>query len=187
MDTALPGIDPDPFGIGIGLLATIAGGASFLETRRQSQFLQEQQRRQFRAAWFEARRSVIFFKRTIDEFETYVIEESFGRRAFRIGSVRLTVTARRARDLQMLRGHTLVTARRLGDQLDELSNFLGPDDQPAVTHVLGTLGGIGKLPDDYVDLVALARTALALYADLLDRIADREAFEVDISDYDRRP
>jgi len=44
-------IDPDPFGIGIGIFAAMVSGASFLETRRTNTFMQQQQRAAFRSAW----------------------------------------------------------------------------------------------------------------------------------------
>ena len=68
-------IDPDPFTIGLGIFGAIAGGGAFLENRRQRQLVQDQQRGAFRAAWFAARRTLLFFKHQIDEFETYMLED----------------------------------------------------------------------------------------------------------------
>lgn len=176
-------IDPDPFGIGIGLFAAMVSGASFLEARRQTKFLLDQQRGAFRAAWFEARRSVIFFKRSLDEFETYVLEDGYGRKAFRVGSVRLVVTSRRAHEMKRLRGQALVTAHRLGDNLDELSNHLGPEDQEAVTGILAALNDLGAFPDRYADVVTQGRSVIALYTAMLDAIGEREAFDEDTSSF----
>lgn len=176
LDTAT-GVDPDPFGIGI--FAAMVSGASFLEARRQSQFLQQQQRAAYRAAWFEARRSVIFFKRSLDVFETYMLEDGYGRRAFRVGSVRLVVTPRRATEMRRLRTQSLTNAEKLGGTLDELSNFLGPEDQDAVTAILATLNDLGAFPDKYADLVTQGRAVVAIYANLLESIAEREGFEED--------
>jgi hypothetical protein len=178
-DLAPLDVDPDPFGIGIALFAAMVSGVSFLETRRQTQLLQHQQRAAYRAAWFEARRSVIFFKRSVDEFETYVLEDGYARRAFRVGAVRLVVSPRRAHELKRLRGQSLTTAHRLGDNLDELSNFLGAEDQAAVTAILSSVAELGVFPDRYADLVTQARAIMSLYRDLLDDIAEREAFEDD--------
>jgi hypothetical protein len=172
----VPEIDPDPFGIGIGVFAAMVSGASFLEARRQTQFLAAQQRAAFRAAWFQARRSVIFFKRSVDEFETYVLEDGFGRRSFRVGAVRLVVSPQRAHELKRLRRQSMVTANRIGDDLDDLSNFLGPEDQPGVTRLLATLSEFGAFPEHYADLVTQGRAVVALYTGLLDSIDAREGF-----------
>ncbi|HEV2889215.1 MAG TPA: hypothetical protein VGX28_02475 [Frankiaceae bacterium] len=180
--TERPGVDPDPFSIGIALFSAMAGGAAFLETRRSRTNLEQAQRRAFRAAWFETRRSLIFFKRGIDEFETYMLEDGYGRRAFRIGAVRLVVDPHRKHQMRRLRGQALQTASHLGDDLDDLSDFLGPDDQQAVHEILTRLGEIGRLPESYADLVRVGREAIGLYSGLLDRIADREGFEED-ADY----
>lgn len=169
-------VDPDPFGIGIGIFAAMVSGAQFLEARRQTQYLQQQQQAAFRTAWFEARRSLIFFKRTVDEFETYVIEDGYGRKAFRVGSVRLVVTARRANEMKRLRGQALTTAHRLGENLDELSNFLGPDEHDAVESIIASLAEFGAFPERYVDLIARGRDVLAVYSALLDVVAERQRF-----------
>lgn len=169
-------VDPDPFGIGIGIFAAMVSGAQFLEARRQTQYLQQQQQAAFRTAWFEARRSLIFFKRTVDEFETYVIEDGYGRKAFRVGSVRLVVTARRANEMKRLRGRALHSATRLGDDLDELSNFLGPAEQEAVDSIIASLNEFGAFPDRYLDLITQGKQVVALYSALLDALADRQEF-----------
>lgn len=174
--TAEVDIDPDPFGIGIGIFAAMVSGASFLEARRQTRAVVDQQRAAFRAAWFEARRSLIFFQRWMDEFETYVLEDGYGGREFRVGSVRLVLTPRRAQEMKQLRGQTLITAQRLGDDLDDLSNFLGPDDQDTVTSIIGALDDLGRFPERYADLLVQGRAILALYTGLLDAVARRERF-----------
>ena len=84
-------VDPDPFTIGLGIFGAVAGGGAFLESRRQRRLLQEQQRGAFRGAWYAARRTLIHFKQQVDEFETYMLEDGYGRREFRIGAVRLAV------------------------------------------------------------------------------------------------
>lgn len=175
-------VDPDPFGIGIGLFAAMVSGASFLE-RADRRSSSSSSRAAFRAAWFEARRSVIFFKRSLDEFETYVLEDGYGRRAFRVGSVRLTVTPRRAHEMKRLRGQALTTAQRLGDNLDELSNFLGQEDHAAVTSILADVTEFGSFPDRYADLITQGRSLLAVYTELLDVLAERERFDEDTESY----
>ena len=84
-------VDPDPFTIGLGIFSAVAGGGTFLEARRARENAQNQQRDNFRAAWYGARRTLIHFKQQIDEFETYMLEDDYGRKTFRIGSVRLMV------------------------------------------------------------------------------------------------
>ena len=176
-------IDPDPFGIGIGIFAAMVSGASFLETRRTNTFMQQQQRAAFRSAWFASRRSVIYFKRSLDEFETYILEDGYGRRAFRVGSVRLTVDSQRAHQLKRLRGQTLTTAHNLGNDLDGLSTYLGPEDQGAVTAILDGLIELGTLPVRYADLITSGRQVVGLYNALLDGVADRQGFEEDVASY----
>ncbi len=84
-------LDPDPFTVGIGIFSAIASVGGFLETRRQRRHAERAQRERFRTTWYAARRALIHFKGIVDEFETYVRQDDFGARAFRIGSVRLTV------------------------------------------------------------------------------------------------
>jgi hypothetical protein len=132
-------IDPDPFTIGLGIFSALAGGGAFLEARRQREIVQDQQRGAFRQAWFASRRTLIFFKHQIDEFETYMLEDNYGQRQFRIGAVRLTVDAGRHHALRRLRGQTLITASRMGDDLDDLSEFLGQEYAERVQQVLAQL------------------------------------------------
>lgn len=179
LDLAPDGVDPDPFSIGIAIFSAMAGGAAFLETRRGRTAVDAAQRRAFRAAWFSTKRSLIFFKRSVDEFETYMLEDGYSRRAFRIGSIRLTVDARRKHQMRRLYGQTLTTASTLSDNLDDLSDFLGPEDQAAVDAILTRLAEIGSLPERYADLVHTGREAVALYEELVGSVADREGFEDD--------
>ncbi|HEX8003272.1 MAG TPA: hypothetical protein VF519_11315 [Mycobacteriales bacterium] len=179
-------VDPDPFSIGIAIFSTFASGAAFLETRRQRQHLEHAERRNFRAAWYDARRSLIFFRRSLDEFETYMLEDGYGRRAFRIGAVRVTVDGRRKHQMRRLKGQALTTANNLSDNLDDLSDYLGAADQAAVDGLLTRLGEIERLPDRYSDLVRLGREVALLYDDLLEGIAEREGFEED-ADYTSSP
>lgn len=127
-------VDPDPFTLGLGLFGAIAGGGAFLETRRHRQYAQSQGRDAFRGAWFKARRTLIHFKGQIDEFETYMLEEGFGRKAFRIGAVRLEVDRGRHKSLRRLRGQIYVTASHMGDDLDDLSEYLTTDYQERRCH-----------------------------------------------------
>lgn len=78
--------------------------------------------------------------------------------------------------MRRLNGNAMITASHLGDDLDELSNFLSANDQEAVDSILSRLSEI-VFPETYVDVLVLAREALIFYTQLLDRVAEREAFE----------
>lgn len=172
-------VDPDPFIIGLGILQIVAAGGAFLESRRQRRELQRAQRQQFRATWYAARRSVIFLKRTADEFETYMFEGAYGRRQFRIGAVRLSVDPAQHRAMRRMHGQTMKTAQHLADDLDDLSNYLGTEDQQRIDAIHDRLNRIDHLPDQYRDVIQLAREAVQLYSDLLDDVGEREQFESD--------
>ena len=126
-----PLFDPDPFSIGLGIFGIIAAGGAFLETRRGRQFIERTQRESFRAAWFSARRTMIHFKRIVDEFETYMLEDDYGEQGFRIGRVRLAVDRGKHQAMRRLHGQTNTTSSFMADNLDDLSDYLGPDDQAA--------------------------------------------------------
>ena len=104
-----------------------------------------------------------------------MLEEGFGRRSFGIGSIRLELDAGRHQALRRLHGQTMTTANYAADNFDELSNFLGPEDQETVDRVTASLAGIG-FPSDYRGVVTMSREALSLLTDLLDDIGDREHF-----------
>ena len=69
----------------------------------------------------------------------------------------------------------MTTANHAADNFDDLSNFLGPEDQDTVSRVTTRLAEI-EFPDDYRGVVAMSREALGLLTDLLDDIGDRERF-----------
>jgi hypothetical protein len=168
--------DPDPFTIGLGLFATLAGGGAFLETRRQRQLVERQQRERFRGAWFQCKRALIFFGRATDEFETYMLEDDYGGKAFRIGAVRLTVDVNRHHALRRLRGQAMTTANVMSDTIDDLCEFIGPEYQSDVQNVLDQLNEIGKVPERYSEVVKAARRARELYDTLLNKIGEQEGF-----------
>lgn len=171
------GVDPDPFTIGLGIFAALAGGGAFLEQRRQRHMLQDQQRAAYRAAWFSARRTLIHFKQQIDEFETYMLEDNYGTRQFRIGAVRLTVDRGRHQAMRRLRGQTLITANHMGDNLDDLSEYLGEEHTEKVTEVLEHLENIQALPETYLELINLARDTFRVYHSFLAFVGDTEGFD----------
>jgi hypothetical protein len=170
-------VDPDPFSIGLGIFGAIAGGGAFLEARRQRQIVQSQQKGEFRAAWFAGRRTLIHFKQQVDEFETYMLEDNYGQKQFRIGAVRLVVDVGRKRSMRRLRGQTLTTASHMGDDLDDLSEYLGPDYTERIEAVLKHLQEI-EIPETYRGLIRVARDAFDEYESFLTFIADTEGFEL---------
>ena len=172
-----PLLDPDPFTIGLMILGCITGGGAFLEARRGRQQVSRQQREDFRGAWYAARRTVIHFKRVVDEFETYILEDGYARTAFRVGAVRITVDAVRHKAMRRLVGQATTTASHMSDDLDELSTFLGNQDQQAIDAILARLNEIATLPEHYRDVIRWSREAIELYQDLLDGVGDREALE----------
>jgi hypothetical protein len=116
------------------------------------------------------------FKRVVDEFETYVLEDGYGGKTFRIGSVRLTVDRSRHQALRRLKGQALTTANFMADDLDDLSEFLGPEDQSTIDRIMSRLSET-TLPESYRAVMTLAREAISLYSELLDEVGAREAFE----------
>ncbi|MDQ1710889.1 MAG: hypothetical protein QOE45_339 [Frankiaceae bacterium] len=170
-------VDPDPFSIGITLFAAMVTGASFIETRRQTGLLQRNRREAFRAAWYGARRSVLFFEHALDEFETHVLQDGYGARSFQVGTVRLVLSRSRADELRMLHDEALTAARHLRDRLSTLSDFLGPDDQDPVTTILTEVAGLPAMPARFADVVTQGRTVAGMYHDLLADLAARHGFE----------
>src|SRR5947209_639273 len=81
--------DADPFAIGLGIFSAIAGGCAHLGARRRGGHVEDEGDVAFRSAWFGARRTLIHLKAHIDELETYMLEDRYGRTAFRIGAVRV--------------------------------------------------------------------------------------------------
>jgi len=64
----------------------------------------------------------------------------------------------------------------MSDDLDELSEFLGAEDQTAVDQILTRLSEI-TFPDVYRDVIRVARESIELYSDLLADLGTRESFE----------
>ncbi len=169
-------IDPDPFAIALGIMGVVAGGAAFLETRRARQFQERAQRDRFRAAWFAARRTLIHFQQVLAEFELYMLEDGYGGRSFRLGAVQLRVDHYRHRALRRIHAQTLNTATHLADDIDDLSEFLGPEDQELVDQIKARLAEMA-FPERFGQVVQLAREGLALFTDLLQAIDQRERFQ----------
>lgn len=64
----------------------------------------------------------------------------------------------------------------MSDNLDDLSEFLGPEDQDAVNAILTRLAEIDQLPDRYSDLIRLGHEAVTLYENLVESVGEREGF-----------
>jgi hypothetical protein len=170
-------VDPDPFTIGLGIFGAVAGGGAFLESRRQRRMLQEQQRGAFRGAWYASRRTLIHFKQQVDEFETYMLEDGYGKHEFRIGVVACRSIAAGTTRFAGFGGQTFVTADRLGDNLDDLSEFLGEDYGDEIEMILRRLHDM-QIPATYRDVIRTARDAFEWYGSFLDHVAEREGFEI---------
>jgi hypothetical protein len=69
----------------------------------------------------------------------------------------------------------MTTATFMADHLDELSEYLGEPDQPAVDGILERLQEI-TIPPTYRDLIRVAREATDMYSDFLDGLGEREGF-----------
>lgn len=106
-----------------------------------------------------------------------MLEDNYGGKSFRIGAVRLTVDADRRHSLRRLKGQTMTTANVMSDAIDDLCEFLGPEYQPQIQHVLEQIATIGTIPDRYTELVRAARKARELYDNLLNEIGEKEGFE----------
>jgi len=106
-----------------------------------------------------------------------MLEDEYGGKFFRIGSVRLVVDANRHHALRRLKGQTITTANVMSDAIDDLSEFLGQPYQGAVQEVLDQLSKVGTIPERYSEVIRAARKARDLYDGLLNHIGETEGFE----------
>ena len=169
-----PDIDPDPFSVGITILSLIFAGGSYLEARRAREAAGAQARNDFRSAWFDARRTLIHARRIIEEFNTYVSEDNFGRVEFGFGKIRLQIDRGRALQLRRLHGNAHTTAEHMADDLDRLADHLDASYQERIDAILALLRQISQFPQNYREVVTTARGALDLYEALINDIGDRE-------------
>ena len=167
--------DPDPFGWGISLLASLFSGASYLETRRRNRLTAEEREREFRPAWFSARRTIINSRQVVEEFATYVEELGFGTDEFRYGGRRLNLPEATVKDLRRLHANCLMNATHLADDLDELSGFLGSTYDPIIQRIQERLIE-AQMPHTYDAIVVLVRDGVGLYEELLRMISEQEKF-----------
>jgi hypothetical protein len=105
-----------------------------------------------------------------------MLEDDYAESAFRIGAVRITVDRGRHQVLRRLKGQAMTTANVLTDTIDDLSEFLGTDDQEMIERILDELAQI-ELPTRYSDVIRSARKGRELYAELLSSVGEREGFE----------
>ena len=167
--------DPDPFAWGISLLAALFSGAAYLEMRRQSRLTGDEQEREFRRTWFSARRSVIYARRVVEEFATYAEELGFGNEEFRYGRRRLDLPRETVRDIRRLHANCLMNATHLADDLDDLSEFLGPSYGPIIKRIQDRLTE-AQMPHTYDAIVVLVKDGVSLYEELLRMVSDQEGF-----------
>jgi len=168
-------IDPDPFSIAFAILGLIFAGGSYLEIRRQREFLERQAKEDYRKAWFHTKRTLIHSRRVIEEFATYVTEDDFGNTEFLFGKVKLTTSIERARELRRLHTQTLITATHLADSIDDISFYLASEYSSEVDKILDKLKEQG-LPHSYDAVILLARDALELYEELIAKVGGEEGF-----------
>ncbi len=176
--------EQDPFPTAMSVFTAMVSGVGWLEMRRQTKQAGERDRNAFRAAWFTSRRAVIGFRGLLDEFETFVAEDEFGARSFRLGAVRLVLDGGRARDLWRLRDRAWEVGRELGTSLDALSEHLGPEYAPLVAEAHRAFESIGAMPEEFTGLVRQGRAAVEAYSALLDALAGEEGFVVEVASID---
>jgi hypothetical protein len=167
-------IDPDPFSVGITILSLIFAGGSYLEARRANALAGSQARQDFKAAWYDSRRTLIHARRIVEEFNTYVSEDNFGRIEFGFGKVRLQIDRGRAQQLRRLHGNAHTTAEHMADDLDRLAEHLDASYQERIEAIMGLLREITGFPANYREVVTKARGALDLYEDLINDVGEKE-------------
>ena len=170
-------VDPDPFSVGISIMALIFAGGSYLEARRTKQVAGAQARSDFRAAWFNSRRTLIHARRIVEEFNTYVSEDNFGRTEFGFGRIRLQIDRGRAQQLRRLHGNANITAEHMADDLDRLADHLDTRYQNRIDAILALLTEVKQFPENYRDVVTTGRKALDPYEGLINEVGDREDLE----------
>jgi len=168
-------VDPDPFGIAFALLGAMFAGGCYLESRRSRQYLERQAKDDFRKKWFQAKRTLIHAERVTEEFATHVQEEGFGGEDFIFGKIQLTIDQEKAQQLRRLHGNAQTTAMHMADDLDDLSTYLSSEYNEQIEAIRGKLKEQG-LPHSYDAVIILARDAIALYRQLLEKVGEKEEF-----------
>ncbi|MBB3750383.1 hypothetical protein FHT44_002844 [Mycolicibacterium sp. BK634] len=151
-------IDPDPFSLGLAIIAAVTGAASWIETRRANKAEAEEQSRQRRAAWYACVRSVEVLEDAVREFGRQVHVREFGGREFRFGGVRITFPNRQAaQELAELSRRVDASRSDLVSSFDRLSNFLGEEALAQIDELLAsTAAALNPLPENYEQVVGAA-------------------------------
>lgn len=168
-------VDPDPFAIGFALLGLLFSGATYLEARRQRMLSETQRMNEFRRRWFDCRRTLIHARRVVEEFETYVAEDGYGHQGFLFGTARMNLPRSRVDQLRHLHTNAHTTARYMADNLDDISNFLGAEYQDLINQIMDKLRE-QQLPHSYDAVLILAKDAIALYDQLIEKVGENEGF-----------
>jgi len=152
-------------------------GGSYLEARKQNNQAGAQARVDFRKAWFDARRTLIHARRIVEEFNTYVAEDNFGRVQFGFGNIRLMIDRGRAQQLRRLHGNAHTTAEHMADDLDRLGDHLDASYQERIESIMTLLKEVNQFPANYRAVVMKAREALDLYEELITDVGEKENLE----------
>ena len=118
---------------------------------------------------------MIYSRRVVEEFATYVEELGFGTDEFRYGGRRLNLPGETVKDLRRLHANCLMNATHLADDLDELSEFLGSTYDPIIQRIQDRLIE-AQMPHTYDAIVVLVRDGVGLYEELLRMISEQENF-----------
>ncbi|MBF6460177.1 hypothetical protein IU433_14140 [Nocardia puris] len=173
-------IDPDPFSIGLGIFGAACGAAAWLEARRARLSEAARERNEFRSAWFRCHRSVNFLDATLKEFSTHVHEQEISSRSFLFGSVRIGFRDRNdPASFARLSRQVDTTKSNITENFNNLSDFLGRNDQSDIEYLMEELTRTLKIPGTYGELIRSGTIAVSLLRDFLTRVGSREDFSVE--------
>ena len=162
-------VDPDPFAIGLGLLSLAVSGATFLEARRRWQSQRQQDLNRYRTRWYNAKRTLLRAREVVDEFQSFTSEHRYGKQPFGFGQVRLMLPRAEARRLRSMIGKTNAVTNSMAAHIDALSEFLGPEHQSLIEHIMGKIQE-NQRPHSYDAVILLARDAIDSFEELLSRL-----------------
>ena len=166
---------PDPFAWGLSLLAALFSGASYLEMRRQTRLTAEEREGEFRQTWFTARRTMIYSRKVVEEFETYAAELRFGHQEFRYGAGRMNLPRSTVRNLRRLHANCLSNAMHMADDLDEISEYLDSSYSQAIQNIQDKLTE-AQIRHTYDAIILVFKDGLRLYEALIDEVGRKEGF-----------
>lgn len=175
-------VDPDPFSVGLALLGLAFTGAAYLEARRQRQlqervYAQQQQTHtnKYRARWYAARRTLLSARQVITDSRIFMSECGYGHEKFLFGEVRLKLTRAQVKQQRSLVKRINSVANTMATDIDALSEFLGPEHQSLISHIMNKLQE-KQVPHSYDAVLILAKDAIDSFDQLLANIDDRERF-----------